>query len=46
MELIFNPSRENWEALCVRNIPDDADIEKAVEEIVGKVRDNGDRSLL
>lgn len=46
MELIFNPSRESWGALCVRNIPDDADIEKAVEEIVGKVRDNGDRSLL
>lgn len=46
MEIIDNPSRRSWNALCVRNIPDDDDIQQTVESIIEEVRLNGDRALL
>ena len=45
MEIILNPSRSQWQSLCERNIPSDADIQLAVEEIIGNVRINGDKAL-
>ena len=46
MQTISNPPRYQWDALCVRNIPDDSAIEKSVEEIIDNVRQNGDAALL
>ncbi|MDE6576765.1 MAG: histidinol dehydrogenase [Muribaculaceae bacterium] len=46
MELILNPSRQEWDRLCVRNIPDDSRIEETVKEIIENVRLNGDKALL
>lgn len=46
MELTVNPPRDIWTSLCGRNIPDDRDIEKAVEEIISRVREEGDSALL
>ncbi|MDE7108800.1 MAG: histidinol dehydrogenase, partial [Muribaculaceae bacterium] len=46
MELIFNPPKEEWRELCVRNIPDDSDIENTVNEIIASVREGGDAALL
>ncbi len=46
MEIIDNPSREVWGALCTRNIPDDSEIEAIVEEIITNIRKNGDAALL
>ncbi len=46
MELIVNPSRSEWDSLCERNIPDDKDIERAVEDIISTVRERGDAALL
>ena len=46
MELILNPSRQEWDRLCVRNIPDDSEIEETVKEIIENVRLNGDKALL
>ena len=46
MEIIICPPREDWGPLCVRNIPDDSDIERSVEEIIANVRRDGDRALL
>lgn len=46
MEIIDNPSRRSWNALCVRNITDDDDIQQTVESIIEEVRLNGDRALL
>lgn len=46
MDLIVNPPREQWPDLCRRNIPaDDADVSRAVEEIVGRVAREGDAAL-
>ncbi len=45
MELIKNPPRSEWDALCVRNIPDDNDIEQTVAGIIENVRRNGDAAL-
>ncbi|MDE5874584.1 MAG: histidinol dehydrogenase, partial [Muribaculaceae bacterium] len=46
MEIILNPAREAWGGLCVRNIPDDSDIEIAVRDIIDNVRSNGDKALM
>lgn len=46
MELIQNPPRSEWDNLCIRNIPDDSDIERAVEDIIANVRSHGDEALL
>ena len=45
MDLIINPPESEWESLCVRNIPDDSDIEKTVGSIISDVRENGDSAL-
>ena len=46
MDLIVNPPREQWPDLCRRHIPaDDADVSRAVEEIVGRVAREGDAAL-
>lgn len=34
MEILNNPSRDTWDALTERNIPNDAAIEESVREIV------------
>ena len=45
MEIIVNPPRGSWQSLCTRNIPDDTDIEKAVEQILQHVKVEGDAAL-
>lgn len=45
MQIIDNPSRGEWQKLCERNIPSDADIERTVEDIIANVRTNGDKAL-
>lgn len=45
MELIFNPPKEVWSGLCERNIPDDSDIEKTVESVISRVKEEGDCAL-
>ena len=45
MEIIMNPARSEWQKLCERNIPSDNDIQRAVEEIIENVRQNGDKAL-
>lgn len=45
MEIIINPPRSEWYKLCERNIPSDSDIQRAVEEIIENVRQNGDAAL-
>lgn len=45
MEIINNPQREQWPALCGRNIPDDSAIEDSVRAIVETVRRDGDDAL-
>lgn len=45
MELIINPSREEWRRLCERNIPADDDIEHSVRQIIDEVRRDGDSAL-
>ena len=45
MEKILYPPKEMWEELCERNIPEDRDIEKSVEDIIAGVRKEGDTAL-
>lgn len=45
MELTVNPPQSAWPELCRRNIPDDADIEKSVVEIIDDVCRRGDAAL-
>lgn len=46
MEIINNPSREQWQALTARNIPaDDPAVEQAVEQVIEAVRIGGDKAL-
>lgn len=45
MELTVNPPQSVWPELCRRNIPDDADIEKSVVEIIDDVCRRGDAAL-
>ena len=39
---VINPPRSEWEALCARNTPADADIERAVAAIIDDVASRGD----
>lgn len=41
----MNPSRSEWEALTVRNIPDDPAVSEAVAAIIEEVRAKGDGAL-
>ena len=45
MEILNNPSRDIWDALTERNIPNDAAIEESVREIVATVKAQGDEAL-
>lgn len=45
MEIIVNPSRESWAALCRRAESDDSVIEARVRAIVERVRTGGDAAL-
>lgn len=45
MEILNNPSRNQWAALVERNVPDDAAIEESVKNIVAAVREQGDAAL-
>ncbi len=42
---VINPPRSEWEALCARNTPADADIERAVAVIIDDVATRGDAAL-
>ena len=42
---VINPPRSEWEALCARNTPADADIERAVAAIIDDVASRGDEAL-
>ena len=46
MQIIVNPPRDAWRELCVRNTPDDSEIEKTVAEIIENVKTDGDKALL
>lgn len=46
MKVIDKPSKAVWPELFQRNIPDDREIDKAVEEIIANVRAHGDRALI
>lgn len=46
MNIIVNPPRREWRALCERNIPSDPEIEKAVATIIDNVRIDGDAAVL
>ncbi len=45
MQLYVNPSREKWDAIATRTLPDDPNIGARVEAIIWDVRENGDRAL-
>lgn len=45
MDIIVRPGKSQWPKLCERNIPDDAEIEKSVSEIVERVKAEGDRAV-
>jgi histidinol dehydrogenase len=45
MDIVINPAVDDWQQLTERNIPDDASIQSAVEQIVESVRVNGDEAL-
>ncbi len=46
MEIIENPPRDSWEALTARALADrSAEVERAVSEIIGRVRAEGDEAL-
>lgn len=45
METYINPARSEWEALTVRNIPDDPAVGQAVAAIIEEVRAKGDAAL-
>lgn len=45
MDILNNPSRDTWDALTERNIPNDAAIEESVREIVATVKAQGDEAL-
>ncbi len=45
MEIILNPSKQQWLALCKRAETDDAVIESRVRDILSRVRTGGDAAL-
>ena len=45
MFVYSNPPRDQWQDFCRRNIPDDDEIEAAVESIISTVRSKGDAAL-
>ena len=45
MQILHCPPRDQWDALTIRNITDDKEIEAGVEAIVAHVREAGDQAL-
>ena len=45
MEIIVNPSPQQWKALCTRAVADDAVIEERVRAILSRVEAGGDAAL-
>lgn len=45
MKIFENPSRDKWQNLCKRNLPDNADITLKVNEIINAVKSKGDDAL-
>ena len=45
MEIILNPSKQQWPSLCKRAETDDAVIESRVRDILSRVRTSGDAAL-
>ena len=46
MEIILNPSRQQWKALCTRVVADDSVIEGCVRAILSRVEAGGDAALV
>ena len=46
MEIIVNPSPQQWKALCTRAVADDAVIEERVRAILSRVEAGGDAALM
>ncbi|MBQ1168441.1 MAG: histidinol dehydrogenase, partial [Bacteroidales bacterium] len=46
MEIIVNPSPQQWKALCTRAVADDAVIEERVRAILSRVEAGGDATLV
>ena len=46
MEIILNPSRQQWKALCTRAVADDSVIEGRVRAILSRVEAGGDAALV
>lgn len=46
MEIINMPTRDYWDRICERNIPDDSAIDQAVNDIISAVKLRGDDALL
>lgn len=46
MEIIVNPSLQQWKALCTRAVADDAVIEERVRAILSRVEAGGDAALV
>ena len=45
MELILNPQRSAWSALCARPSDSNPVIRERVEKIIGRVREGGDAEI-
>ncbi len=46
MDVIINPSRNEWAALLQRPVLDHAVLESTVAEVLNKVKENGDKALV
>ncbi len=46
MEIILNPTRQQWKALCTRAVADDSVIEGRVRAILSRVEAGGDAALV
>lgn len=45
MEIVINPAPSQWRSLTERNIPDDPQVQQAVDTIIDAVRADGDKAL-
>ncbi|MCM1336225.1 MAG: histidinol dehydrogenase [Candidatus Amulumruptor caecigallinarius] len=45
MDIVINPAPSQWRSLTERNIPDDPQVQQAVDTIIDAVRADGDKAL-
>lgn len=45
MEILINPDRSQWEALCERPSSDNPQVRERVEQIIARVKNDGDKAL-